>query len=371
MRSISAEDVFITFGAVVLGLGLLKYLDSFSSARAYEVGEDFPNKYDRIPGIDCGLGFKVRPGPNRAARQKQHDDYCERTYTPLGQGMRVIKPSERDWDPLHPGFLPGDKTWRTKFPTVGELDYPNAYGQPGVQLDPENRGSAPDIGLKFDPSRAYDIATYARAYASLSPDDQIINKESPDIAPPLVAPKFTDPGDPLHPSRGRICKRINGKLVCHKYVGGYTEYPVFHPEWGGLRVRRANETDPLLSQPDPIFGEDTPDISAYARSYASTRNVTEEVPSGNYLTVERCARVESEECCKEAAIHGYVTEESFNNCHLCQHPDCTGVTAERDDPGISLPFKKNIVGIIQPKHDYDTAFKDFQQVRGYYGVTIA
>lgn len=160
------DDLIITIGALVLGLGLLHVINRATTALAYEVGEDFPNKYDRIPGIDCGLGFKVRPGPNRVARQKQHDDYCERTYIPLGQGMRVIKPSEKDFDPLHPGFLPGDKSERTKFPTVGELDYPNAYGQPGLQLDPENKGSAPDAGLKFDPSRAWNVATYARAYAT-------------------------------------------------------------------------------------------------------------------------------------------------------------------------------------------------------------
>jgi hypothetical protein len=176
-------------------------------------------------------------------------------------------------DPLHPNRAKDEKGFPV-LPHTRTLEYPDYY--------PDDKMDSPLIGTENIPlSRSsgqpgMSYSEYARAYTTDTDNnlDDFLNKESPNLTPNPVPPELTDPSsDPLHPSRGRVCGRIGKKMVCHgiqghKYQGGYTEYPIFHPEWGGLRVRSRNETDPLLSQPDPIFGEDNPNISTYARAYA-------------------------------------------------------------------------------------------------------
>jgi hypothetical protein len=83
-------------------------------------------------------------------------------------------------------------------------------------------------------------------------------------------------------------------------------------------------------------------------AYASTQLISDEQNTDDFYTIDQCAQVESKSCCKQAARHNIVSGEGMRNCHLCGHPDCTGVTAQQDDPGISLPFKKNIVNVIKP-----------------------
>lgn len=85
------------------------------------------------------------------------------------------------------------------------------------------------------------------------------------------------------------------------------------------------------------------------RSYASTKTVSDELADEDKFTIAQCSQTESHSCCRAGAQNGFVSADTMANCHLCHHPSCVDVEARQDDPGISLPFKKNIVNVIRPK----------------------
>jgi hypothetical protein len=126
----------------------------------------FARAYATI-GINCSPGFRVRAGPNRAARQRAHDNKCKGEPLAAGSGIRVIKP-RNDFDPEHPSFHPPPpgrtrELNRTTFPEEAELEFPLAFGEPGIRLDNETQGAS--ISRAFsDPVRP--TSAMARAYAT-------------------------------------------------------------------------------------------------------------------------------------------------------------------------------------------------------------
>jgi len=61
---------------------------------------------------------------------------------------------------------------------------------------------------------AYQAELESRFQHQVNPDESLINKASPNLAPPVVLGKYRDPSsDPLHPSRGKICGKFGLSII--------------------------------------------------------------------------------------------------------------------------------------------------------------
>src|SRR6476659_5938213 len=78
------------------------------------------------------------------------------------------------------------------------------------------------------------------------------------------------------------------------------------------RAYAANDED---EQPIPIVN---------ASRYDPPTNYTNNPSRPRPIAYKDCVRGGGHPKCCDAALHGGITQDEFDNCHLCNHPDCSG-----------------------------------------------
>lgn len=61
----------------------------------------------------------------------------------------------------------------------------------------------------------------------------------------------------------------------------------------------------------------------YAYDSTELVNVSDTLADKGLMTVGDCSKKASKQCCRAAAVRGYVDQDSFNHCIYCNHPDCS------------------------------------------------
>jgi hypothetical protein len=352
---LSIYDAFITVGAFILVLGLYQHVKPLLSARAYAgkrtISCDefcFMNPVGEKCRV-CRLKAQAIIGQN--AMQGLGLDLQLQTMPPAGRkpGSDQLLPT-RGYNEVCEYDRNNKPIWCKRYRIPGNiLEYPDLredethfrVGRSPEQSDKD----AKDIANEYSPQ-----AAFARAYAGFDNflkghQARPINcdKPLPWTRTEIQRTEKMSPEDVYQYVQER---ERNFKDFCRQIARSYNEriFEDADPEQKGLKMgtRYPVATPPYNATFSPQLRDyDIGNQAAFARAYAVDEdeqpipvvNASRYDPPTNYtnnpsrprpIAYKDCVRGGGHPKCCDAALHGGITQDEFDNCHLCNHPDCSG-----------------------------------------------